>query len=251
MTIAIGIISTALILQAQAEQGQNYENPQFGISLNLPNGWRQIHQSTVEQHLAARLKHDAKVKPNWIAAFQYGQLDPFTCPYVVLQAIEYSYPPSEEEMRDLVEAMSKVNVGALIEKNVSSDAKNALGKAKLGSAWFDSKHWTFETPIQIKVPDIGDVEGVIFGQFGSRALIQIMCYSTAAEFQRCDDDFRRMQSSFQFSSNAAYSPPTIASGKNAIPDRLLAKAVVGAVSGAVLATILVVFGRTKKSAQSN
>ena len=221
--------------------GPTYRSSANDYSVTFPDGWVQIPQDELNQ-MYSRLRSSQGVAYQWETAYQSQAGPPwFNYPYVILQVVNYpgGGQPSEQELAQVVKAQSGLDINKAIHDSGSDVARELVSGASQGiSSWNEDTH-TLRQTLQINVQGIGPIEAKTTGHFGRRALVSVMCYSSASSAQANQPAFAQINNSFQFDPGAGYDARLGNAARMGRKVGQLVVAVVG-IGVVILAVILVV-----------
>lgn len=202
-----------LVLPTPVAFARTYSSEKFGYSLEVPEGWVQIPDGTLQEVSKATFVTDEIATSD--AAFQPAELNEAVdyCPNLIVTVIPYSKlglnrPPTRGEMGDFVAGMSKADTRNLSDKVLQADvlAKLSLGDSKRLNVELDSN--------RVSLSLNGEIDGIPVTSnsvytFGRRSMVVLCMSSERNQSADMDPIWREVTQSFRFAPGYAYQRPTI------------------------------------------
>lgn len=205
-----------LVLPTPVAFARTYSSEKFGYSLEVPKGWVQIPDATLQEVRKATFVTDSIV--TYDAAFQPAELNESVgFPNLIVTVIPYSKldnrPPSRGEMGDFIAGLSKADIRKISKKIVQEDvlAEGSVGDSKRLNVELDSN--------RVSLSLDGELDGIPLVSnsvytFGGRSLVVLSMNSERDQFADIEPMWREINESFRFAPGYAYQRPTNA-GKTA------------------------------------
>ena len=209
LTYAISFV--AMIVHIQSHSVEQFHSTSYGYRINLPHGWVEIPYDILQERLAAIQKHKTGTTIIYDAGFQLDSTDQWLeFPYVLVQPIPYTKfglhrQINEDEFPEFVRILTGSDVNKLVDKNITSDARQLFGEITTEHSILDSTNRRFFRTLNTDVQGIGPVRGLIVGYFGRDSIVQIAFYSRSAEWEHYVGAGQTIADSFRFDPNKAYS----------------------------------------------
>jgi hypothetical protein len=227
-----------------------------GYQLTLPDDWKPIPAEKVQAASAAMQKPGAEHPLVFDAGFQRADASRwFEYPYALVQVISYAaagapHQINEDEFPDAVKAITGTDLRKNMDSVLSQKAKSIMGDVSTGEAQLDTPHRRYLIPMNMTVGNgIGKVRGLIVGNFGHNALVQVCFYAKQDDWDQYSATCQSIVDSFKFDPAEAYSVEAAAANPTRRFDwsRVWTMTAAGAVIGAFIGLIRYLTGKTRKA----
>lgn len=178
-------------------------------SLTIPENWAQIPDEAVRDVFNSLVSQNS-VSFYYEAAFQCAGADhSFKYPYVITQVMRYSdigwtRLPSESECKKYVAESAGTEIGQIMDKVLSAEAKELLSDISMGQVYWDSESRTYTVTMKVDTTNIGEVVAKAVGHFGRDVIVQVMFYDLKAHWDKTELERDLILDSFIFDPEMAY-----------------------------------------------
>ncbi|MFH1717229.1 MAG: hypothetical protein ABIF19_07760 [Planctomycetota bacterium] len=217
----------------------------YGYNLVFPSDWIQIPQDDMDKAFAAVSDPDSKHHIQYDAGFQESSATRLLeYPYVLVQAIPYvsfglNRQIYESEFPKIIKAITGLDLYEVVGQTLTSEAGQLFSKLQTNKPHLDIARRRYLWELEMNIEGTGQVKGLCAGYFGRNSLVQVMFYSTKSNWDDYSDVRKSIIESFYFDGNQAYSTELASrSQASTIWERVLGKAIGGAVAGGLIALLL-------------
>jgi len=231
-------LSVVLIMSARIARGddasQTFSSPANGYSITFPAGWKRVPEEDVQKMVVLVHKSPSAQNLSWEAVYQAPDgATSFSYPYVILQVASYGGREIDNAgIQSAVTAMTGSHFKPVMPHTGNEAMDLALSNASVGVAQYDAGNHVVYQPINLDVPGVGNVKGLIISHFGRSALVSVMCYDRVDDFAKSRPTFDQIAGSFQFDGAAAFVP------HSAFWEKVGGGAMRGAVFGGLIGAIV-------------
>ena len=230
-------VATAAVLD------QAFTSPGNGYTVRFPADWKRVPDEDVRTASASLAKIPNAQNVSWEAVYQAPKAAAsFRYPYVILQVTSYGGGQIDDAgVEAAVKAMGDI-------KKIPRTGDESVDKVLASpdafkTPQYDATNHVVYQPIEMNVAGVGPVSGLAVGHFGRNAMVMVMCYDRAADFEKSRPTFNQIAASFQFDPSATFQPHNAflsGVGKGAING-----AVIGALGGALVGVFAMLKHRKK------
>ncbi len=215
-----------------------FHSQTYDYSLTIPDGWRQIPQTIVDEGLNRATSSDSKRKFIYDVAFQRNSAERwFQTPYVMVQVIKLHRQIHEDEFEKFIKKFSGIELTVLAKEALNSEALNLLTNIATGKVYLDRDNRLFLYNLESNVANVGKVRGKRVGHFGCQTLIIVSFYDTVRNWNESKFDRDLILKSFCFDPSMAYNDSYKKKGLINLPN-----AFVGGLKELILTFFFVVIG---------
>jgi len=204
------VVVVAASALAQSGAVQTFNSPTHGYSVSVPADWQRAGDAEVQQLLDRVHESPNTQSLEWDAIYRAPA--PASAmvryPYVIFQVQPYpsGNHPTEADFDQAVSAMSGNNVKKEASQTGDAFIKDAIASASIGQAKYDRTTHVLVQDLNMDVPGVGPVQGVLVHHFGQDALVSVMCYDRKENFAASQATFDQIASSFKFDASASSNP---------------------------------------------
>ncbi len=174
-------------------------------SVTIPDGWRQVPQTIVDEGVNKAISSDSKIKYICDVAFQSNSAERwFQTPYVMVQVIKLPRQIHEDEFERFIKEFTGIDLTDLVKENLSPEALNLLTDIATGKVYLDRDNRFFVYYLESNVANVGKVRGKRVGHFGCQKLIIVSFYDTVRNWSKSKFDRDLILKSFHFDPSMAY-----------------------------------------------
>jgi len=234
-----------------AENGNNYRSNENGYTLEIPNGWEQIPDNTIREYIRQLASEEGQSTIFFETAFQRKAKEGlwFQSPYAIVQILKYSnlfpnWQPKENEFEYLVKKLSGLNtvkVVEIFERVLSPVARDNVIAPTMGEVYYDRNHKLYTFSIEIKRPNVENMQGQIVGHFGKYATVQVMFYDLVSNWSQSKADRNLILGSFYFDPASKYTPIDSSLGTSKRADKRAFKRLLEVFVGGAGASLIIAF----------
>lgn len=231
-----------------AKNVNNYRSNENGYTLEIPNGWEQIPDNTIREYISQLMSEEGRSTIFFETAFQRKAKEGlwFQSPYVIVQILKYSnffpnWQPKENEFEYLVKQMSGIDTVKVFDKVLSSAARNLVTDPTIREVYFDRNRKLYTFSIEIKRPNVENMNGQIVGYFGRYAIVQVMFYDLLSNWSQSEADRNLILGSFYFDPASKYEPIDRPLGTSKREDKSVFRRLLVAFVGGAGASLIIAF----------
>lgn len=221
------IVLGAPLARAPICNADQFHSDSFGYRIELPHDWVEIPQDVLQEAVAFLQNQNSAASIIYDAGFQLDSTDEwFEYPYVIVQPIPYAKlglhrQINEDEFPEYVRMLTGMDVGKVLDKTISSDARQLVSNINAGKPQLDVANRRYLWAMNTDMQGIGPIRGLTAGYFGRDSIVQVMFYSRRADWDRYAYVRGTIVDSFRFNPDKAYSvqvatsnpsPPSIWAG---------------------------------------
>ena len=240
------ILLGASLARAPICNADQFHSDSYGYRIELPHDWVEIPQDVIQEALALIQKQNSTASIIYDAGFVLDSADEwFECPYVLISPTPYaelglSRQLNEDEFPEFVRRLTGLDVGKLVDENVSPLGRQIITRVDAGQLQLDVANRRFLWILNSNVQGVGPIRLLSVGYFGRDSIVKVTFYSRLADWDRDADVRERIVDSFRFDPDKAYSvqvaaltptPPSIWS-------RVLGRATTGVFAGVIIGFIV-------------
>ena len=241
------VVFLASALNATVFAAERFHSTSYGYYLDLPPGWVEIPKDVLQELVATVLKQNPKANIIYDACFQLDSSDQgLEYPYVLVQPVPYDAHRqiNEDEFPRFVQKMTGLDIGKLLDENVSSVGRQRVLNWDIERPQLDVAQRRYLQPINADVHAFGPIRGLIVGYFGRDSLVQVAFYSRRSDWDHYADVRRAILESFRFAPDKAYSVELAAA--NPSPPSIWGVGLTGGIVGVTIAGIAVIAAMKRK-----
>lgn len=215
-----------------------------GYSLIIPEGWSQVPEDVMNNSFNAALKAEARYKFDFeafIAKEWTNEL--LVYPYLAIQIIKHpnNRQLTQDEAPSLIAALTGLNVEEGVAEGVdqygTEDIRKAMSDVAADKVSFDTQNMVYRNSFEAEVSGLGKVRGLMVGQIGRYAIVQLMFYCLESDWARFENERNLMVNSFRFDVGMRYED--VPSAPSHMFDRL-GRAFARGISLAIIAGVFVI-----------
>jgi hypothetical protein len=224
-------VGAELVCNAHAG-AEEYRNPQYHFSVQLPAGWSQVTKNIMDQVNAKVMQPASGVTIRYIAGFQRPGPLPLQYPYVLVQPMPT--PPDSNSYEDIERGLAKA-FNTEIKKAVKQTEDRYAGLVKdmaVGQPVLDRANNQVVMRLEMSAAGQGKIKGLSVGFLGAKETVFLHCYALANDFEQQMPAFQSLLDSFKFESGYAFTP-----GSSSFVGKVGSSALHGAIVGAIIGLV--------------
>lgn len=240
------IIITAFVFLGYANfavaQGFTYSDSIDHYSFDLPDGWREIPKSVIDQFVDEVVEQTGDQRIEYDAGFQLIDGEYFQYPYILMQ--EYTVnSPSYDEIEKILNRDTDKEM---------EEYSELVRNASFDEPFIDKERNIVFMNAEIGVTDFGIVKGLFAIFLGSQHTTRLYFYVLESEYSHWFPIFSSIIDSFSY--DAGYEYDEIEAEKNnskGIFDGVAEETLIGGIVGLILGMLILFFRSKKKNKIDN
>ena len=242
-TICLIVAFQFVSIPIRVSGGTVIQQPRFGYTLTLPDGWEQMPIKIIEEQMkVVTAATDGQVAQHYDDGYQQsagGQW--FQYPYILVQANEKGRV-TEAQLGQMKSFRSALQKGAdQTEEKLSS----VISDMSLGETFYDTTNKCILIRFSMNVADIGEVKALTCGFLTQKGLLLFHCYTRASEFDAQLPIFQSMLKTVALSEELRYKS-RLGDGISLALRRIGGSTLIGGIVGGLIGILFLL----KKKAQS-
>jgi hypothetical protein len=247
--VLVVLLAIALFCdKCMAAEQDRFHSEANGYSIAVPNGWTQIPDDIVLEMSNRFFSAEGKPKSFYEKAFQRETAGTsFEPPYVIVQVVRYfdlglNRQIYKSEFKEFVKGSLGIDTTDLIEKKLSTEAQGMMSESVLGKAYLDSENGLYRFGVEAAVHNVGKLKAEAVGHFGRHAIIQVIFYDRAIDWEQSKSERNLILGSFRFDPGSEHMESEKADSLRA---GLLVKVIGGIIAGFAVALAFFLIHSTK------
>lgn len=221
-----------LVLPASALSTERHTDPSLHYGFEVPEGWVRIPDDVLSEAVASLVEQTGiRQRLDYRAAFQLESEYYFTYPYLMIQ----HHAVDSATIRQISSAMSSALSSQAAREDLQKLADAGIARGvSMGEPVVDPERRIVLQSIESEVEGVGPIKALSVMAPGRDGMVQLHFYSEAEDYNKYLPVFSSVVDTLEFEPGHSYSW-TAAVAKSPGTSRLLQRALIGALMGALVA----------------